>query len=94
MCYIGTYETLRLFSPLLQSPKENPHATLITLYLNATKEIMKGYGDNAKVPDMRVLKKFLPDLSLASLRSFQGADMYRIWDATNLVQNVEHYFGE
>ncbi|KAK1490750.1 hypothetical protein CCUS01_14345 [Colletotrichum cuscutae] len=36
--YLGIYRTLDLMIPLLQSPLVNPHATLITLFMNAVDE--------------------------------------------------------
>ena len=38
-CYLGIKRVLELYSPLLKSPTENPHATLLTLFLKATSEI-------------------------------------------------------
>ncbi|OJJ76995.1 hypothetical protein ASPBRDRAFT_49989 [Aspergillus brasiliensis CBS 101740] len=45
--YLGIHKTLRAMVPLLQKPVDNPHATLITLFLNAVKESLTGQ-DKAK----------------------------------------------
>lgn len=33
--YVGPAQTVQLFGPLLQKPSENPHATLVTPFMNA-----------------------------------------------------------
>ncbi|KAL4811860.1 hypothetical protein BDW67DRAFT_179221 [Aspergillus spinulosporus] len=38
--WLGIHRTLTCMIPLLQSPRENPHATLITLFMNAVEETM------------------------------------------------------
>ena len=39
--YIGNGGVLTVLTPLLRSPQQNPHAILITLYLNAVMEVIK-----------------------------------------------------
>lgn len=39
-CYLGVYRTLECMVPLLQEPEANPHATLITLFMNVVDETM------------------------------------------------------
>jgi hypothetical protein len=36
--YVGIHRTVALMVPLLQGPLINPHATLITLFMNAVEE--------------------------------------------------------
>ncbi|KAF4626516.1 hypothetical protein G7Y89_g11646 [Cudoniella acicularis] len=37
--FLGTYQTLKTFAPLLKRPTENRHATIIGLFLNAVHEV-------------------------------------------------------
>lgn len=43
--YLGFAPTIIYFSPLLENPAVNPHATLITLFMNALQEVFKNCGD-------------------------------------------------
>lgn len=90
--YVGTRESLNILTPLLRTPRENPHATAITLYLNAVMEVVKSGNESEAVPDMDLLMKYMPNLCIAPPRSMNGADMYRFWDARSLTLNVEKFF--
>lgn len=61
--YLGIYKTLNCMIPLLQSPLENPHATLITLFMNAVDENMTEAEErsnmNAKGPTMKRILQYL-----------------------------------
>ncbi|KAL2022832.1 hypothetical protein VTK56DRAFT_4363 [Thermocarpiscus australiensis] len=63
-CYLGIHRTIAVMVPLLQDPLANPHATLITLFMNAVDENMT---DEDRIADMaphspttRRLLKYLP----------------------------------
>ncbi|TLD18871.1 extracellular exo-polygalacturonase [Venturia nashicola] len=43
--YLGLAATISYFSPLLETPAVNPHATLITLFMNALEEEFMNSGD-------------------------------------------------
>ncbi|KAH8698962.1 hypothetical protein BGW36DRAFT_396585 [Talaromyces proteolyticus] len=45
--WLGIHRTLHLMVPLLQTPLQNPHATLITLFMNAVDETLTD-GDKMK----------------------------------------------
>ena len=45
--YVGTAKVLAIFTNWLQPPAENPHATLIALYMNAVAEIANEEADLA-----------------------------------------------
>ncbi|KPM34923.1 hypothetical protein AK830_g11652 [Neonectria ditissima] len=47
--YLGIHRTLYTMVPLLQTPLENPHATLITLFMNAVDETLT---DHDRMRDM------------------------------------------
>lgn len=42
--YVGVFHTLELMAPLLQGPTINPHATLITLFMNIVEECQSDRG--------------------------------------------------
>ncbi|KAE8361677.1 hypothetical protein BDV27DRAFT_26211 [Aspergillus caelatus] len=59
--YLGPAKTLALFGPLLKSKKENPKATLIMLFLNATREMSTAGDQLSCMPRaMDTLQRFLP----------------------------------
>jgi hypothetical protein len=90
--YVGTETTLGLLCPLLQTPQQNPHATIITLYLNATMEILNKGPPEDQLANMEALLKYLPQRLESLFSSPQGAGVYRIWDARSLVLDREKYF--
>ncbi|KAF3070952.1 hypothetical protein GL218_00779 [Daldinia childiae] len=89
-CWLGTRETLRHLSPLLKTPAENPHATLITVYLNAVMETVRGSDQEGKGLDIARIRKYLTNIQEISLmRNLQGAEMYRIWDARSFTLDAD-----
>ncbi|KAI0131304.1 hypothetical protein F4814DRAFT_164862 [Daldinia grandis] len=95
VCWLGTRDTLRCLSPLLRPPAENPHATLITVYLNAVMENVKGCGSEDKELDIARTLEYLTNIQVASLvRNLQGAEMYRIWDAQSFMLDADKHFRE
>ncbi|KNG89153.1 hypothetical protein ANOM_002986 [Aspergillus nomiae NRRL 13137] len=59
--YLGPAKTLALFGPLLKARNENPKATLIMLFLNATREMSTPADQLASMPRaMETLQRFLP----------------------------------
>lgn len=91
--YLGIRNTLSLLSPLLQLPQENPHATFITLFINAVKEAVKEAvkrgQPSGETPNMQFLSRYLP---LPQTLSGNDADMMRIWDARDLALDVDKFF--
>ncbi|RDW81293.1 uncharacterized protein DSM5745_04850 [Aspergillus mulundensis] len=75
--FLGIPKTLYYTMPLLRSPRNNPHATLITKFMNAVDEILH---DPSKKPDLASQKRaaaerisqYLP-LDEHALRSLPGA---------------------
>ncbi len=89
---MGIRDTLSILSPFLQPPRQNLHATFITLFINAVKEAIK-MGDSAdEMPDIETLIKYLPAPRLFPPPSTNNADMTRIWDARSLALDVNKYF--
>ncbi|KEY72821.1 hypothetical protein S7711_04410 [Stachybotrys chartarum IBT 7711] len=91
--YVRIGKTLSLLSSLLQSPRQNPHATLITVFLNAVWEIYKMGADSNGLPNARLLMEYLPIQGERAL-SPNSADMLRIWDARSQTMDADKYFNE
>jgi hypothetical protein len=90
-------------TPLLQSPQTNTHATLIALFINAVKEILKMGNAKEETPDIEFLTNYLPFAQISSQLMtsalmknanswLNGAEMSRIWDARYLALDVNKYF--
>lgn len=88
--YLGIQKTLEVLGCHLSPTAINPHATLITLFINAVKEIQKRLGEDGL--DLEGLSKFLPHLSVESMLNTQSPEMTRYWDARDMVVDVDHYF--
>lgn len=91
-CYIGIRNTLALLSPFLQPPRENPHATFITLFVNAVKEAVKRGNPVDETPDLDFLTNYLPGPRILPFASEHDANMLRIWDARDLALDVDKFF--
>ncbi|KAI1095425.1 hypothetical protein F5B19DRAFT_481800 [Rostrohypoxylon terebratum] len=79
--WLGTQQTLEALIPLLKSPEVNPHATLVTVYLDAiTEAIIVDDSDEAK------------KIGLHMPINPQGAELTRFWDARVLLMNGTKFF--
>jgi hypothetical protein len=62
--YLGLAATVDIFTPLLQRHTTNPHATLITLFMNAIEEEFEHCGDAENtqivVQELTRIAKYLP----------------------------------
>lgn len=90
--YLGTRETLRLLSPLLQPPHMNAHATIISSYLNAVMEMVSRGDKMENTPDLELLMRYLPHTDIISLLRPNGADITRFWDARTIVLDRSKFF--
>lgn len=90
--YMGIWGTLFLLSPLLQPTKQNPHATFITLFINAVKKAVKWSHPNDEVPNLVKITRYLPSPQLFPSLLMNDLDMLRTWDARDLVLDVDEYF--
>jgi hypothetical protein len=80
--------------PLLQTPNQNPHATLITLFMNAVEEVMT-LEDRLQglAPDSRALRdsrKYLPLNKKPDSR--YDPVLMKVQYAQELVARYEHVF--
>jgi hypothetical protein len=90
--YPGTRGSLKILTPLLRTPQQNPHATIITLYLNAVMEVVKMGDEEEATPDVKLLTQYLPHFRLFPPPSVNGAEMCRLWDARTLALDVNKFF--
>jgi hypothetical protein len=80
--------------PLLQPPHHNPHATLISLFLNAVMEMVKRTGAEGAIMSQIAPKllKYLPVTDPVSLMNPSGAEMLRMWDARTFFLDLDKFF--
>ncbi|KAF2174400.1 hypothetical protein K469DRAFT_756748 [Zopfia rhizophila CBS 207.26] len=89
--YLGIAKTLWIFGRLLDSPHDNPHATLVTLFMNTVDEIANGKKEALSLKaEMMRLVQYLPPQGL----SFSEGDpwMVNMLSARPLVRDVENFF--
>ena len=93
--YLGIYKTLAGLGPLLQRPRDNPHASLLGVFMNAVMEMVYKLQEQNALPDIKGLLQYLPDpTNIMHMAKPNSADMLRIWDARTLFLDVERYFRE
>lgn len=88
--YIGLEKSLSTFAPLLKNRKQNPHATLITLFMNAAEQAAqaRGYDIEAMITGTQKVSQFLPykqpvnqsPYDPAVLRASAAKDIFRDYD--------------
>ncbi len=90
--WLGIHRTLIVMVPLLQTHIENPHATLITLFMNAVAETMT---DQDRKSDssiaMKRLLQYLPMMAL--LTSTYDPEVIKLLIAKDIVAPSDHIFG-
>ncbi|KAI5866987.1 hypothetical protein GGS23DRAFT_299667 [Durotheca rogersii] len=88
--YLGTAQTLYYIGRLLKHPSENPHATLVTLFLNAVDEI---FDDDEKrkvlVSEMREVCKYITP---STPRAKYDANLILCDFALPQIRDVDKYF--
>ncbi|KAK4237717.1 hypothetical protein C8A03DRAFT_44438 [Achaetomium macrosporum] len=92
--YLGIHRTLAVMVPLLQSPLANPHATLITLFMNAVDENMT---DADRIADMArhspATKRLLKYLPLKGMPNSQSdPELIKFIFARDSVATHDHIF--
>ncbi|QPC76664.1 hypothetical protein HYE68_007416 [Fusarium pseudograminearum] len=86
--YLGIHKTVAIMSPLLQPSSVNPHATLITLFMNMV-DFNKTMGD--KVNESASILIILEFLQLTSLPvSDRDPEFVKIMYSRDRVQNYDH----
>ena len=94
MPYLGLDITLRTLGPLLRKKAENPHATLIALFMNAIHHAEKDLGNSYIETNLRLAMKkvvqFLPVKETPINRS--SAAMVRMMLAKDIFRDLDHLF--
>lgn len=90
--YLGIRATVQALAPLLQTRHQNPHATLITLFLNAIMEIVKMGDERDSAAGMADLSGYLPFPQLSPPPSNNDPFLLRLWDTRSLVLETTKHF--
>ncbi len=94
--YLGPGVTLTHLSPLLRLKAENPHATIITLFLNAVHEMRTEEVERSSITeDMKKAAKYLPPLTMADISRGKSSTVIirmvearmMFWDYDSLFQS-------
>lgn len=89
--YIGIHRTLASMTPLLEDPRSNPHATLITLFMNAIEENMTDYDRiSAMSTSSQRLLKYLP--LMQPISGGNDPDVIKRLFAVDFVTAYDHIF--
>jgi hypothetical protein len=82
---------LWIFGNLLESPHDNPHAALVTLFMNAVDEIVDEKEETLSVKtEITQLMKYIPPQP--AKRSAGDPWMVNVMSARPLVRDVEKFF--
>ena len=94
MPYLGLDQTLQTLGPLLRMTAENPHATLIALFMNATHHAEKDLGDNYIQDSMRLAMKKVVQFLQVKQTPFNrtSAAMVRMMLAKDIFRDLDHLF--
>ncbi|KAH7037034.1 uncharacterized protein B0I36DRAFT_402498 [Microdochium trichocladiopsis] len=92
--YVGPHQTVGLLAPLLQTHAMNPHATLITLFMNAVDENRNEQDEILEMspdgPVMRTLIKYMPPTR--RLASKNDPAMIKFISSKDYVASHDRYF--
>ncbi|RGP78863.1 set and mynd domain-containing 3 [Fusarium longipes] len=92
--YLGIHQTVGIMSLLLRAPSVNPHATLITLFMNVVDENMTQRDQMADAtpnsPSTKRLLKFLPPRRPPT--SSNDPDIIKFSYARDYVRTYDHIF--
>ncbi|KAK1624557.1 hypothetical protein BDP81DRAFT_437802 [Colletotrichum phormii] len=93
--YLGIHRTLDLMVPLLQSPLINPHATLITLFMNTVDENITETEKLAEIKaDGTVTKRIYEYLSLSRRPlTYYDTTIFKIMAARDYILTYNHLVG-
>ncbi|KAK8917376.1 hypothetical protein VCV18_009840 [Metarhizium anisopliae] len=88
--YLGPERCVSLLGTLLKEPQTNPHATLITLFMNAVPETVTKRDEYASLREelSQVTKYLTPSFSIAPY----DADRLRIDSCRDMVRNNDKFF--
>ncbi|KAM0802877.1 hypothetical protein BDR22DRAFT_903758 [Usnea florida] len=94
MPYLGLDKTLQTLGPLLKRAAENPHATLIALFMNATHQAEKDLGDSYVTDSMRLAMKKVVQFLPVKETPINGtsAALVRVMLAKDIFRDLDHLF--
>ncbi|KFY35595.1 hypothetical protein V494_05774 [Pseudogymnoascus sp. VKM F-4513 (FW-928)] len=94
--YLGIHRTVHLMAPLLQSPLVNPHATLITLFMNAIEEKTTSADQVASMtphsPETKRVIKYLPPTNNGISMGSYSTYIIKVLAARDIVATYDHIF--
>ncbi|KFY28454.1 hypothetical protein V493_02929 [Pseudogymnoascus sp. VKM F-4281 (FW-2241)] len=94
--YLGIHRTVFFMVPLLQKPLVNPHATLITLFMNAVDERMTNQDRVAGITphsqETKRLLKYLPPTDKGMMTNTVSPEVIKFSLARDLVGTYDHIF--
>ncbi|KAL2815217.1 hypothetical protein BDW59DRAFT_166890 [Aspergillus cavernicola] len=93
--WLGIKETLGITLPLLRTPAQNPHATLITLFMSATSCTMPQERVQSEIspdsPTFKLLLKYIPFKRTESTKLYDPLFM-KLFKSTSIVMDHEPWF--
>ena len=93
MPYLGLKKTLQTCGSLLKQPAENPHATLIALFMNAIHFAEKDLGDDYIKKSFQSASKKIMNFSQAKLsRMKKSAAAVLLLQAKDIFHDLDHLF--
>lgn len=94
--YIGPFQTVGLLSPLLQSHAMNPHATLITLFMNAVDEIKTKQDQILEMSSsslaLKTLIKYMPPTGRSASKNDPA--IMKLSSSVDYVASHDRYFNQ
>ena len=93
-CYLGVHRTLAIFAPLLKPPSINPHAALLTLFLNACEIVDYESEPNLDRAQIEMILKYA-HLNLGDIRraaSPAAPEAFKFLAASQLVRDYDTLF--
>jgi flagellar biosynthesis regulator FlaF len=91
---MGPYKTLTTFSPLLKRKSQNPHATLLALFLNAMHETkLSDPGLCSMESEMKQLTRYMkPTIALLQKTKYITAEQVKHTEALAIFTNYDALF--
>jgi hypothetical protein len=92
--YLGTEQTLACFSARLKAPEANPHATLITLYMNAVEEAARSTPPSRalQLMERRRIEPYVSKGTSPGPRHPLGKESMLLQVSLDLGRDVDLYF--
>ncbi len=91
---MGVERTVAFMSPLLQNPKDNPSATLITMFMNAVPAMVHTMEDpqETKTAMLRAIQLNCDNPRSLAMRSTYDPKRVNIRSAADMFRDFDRYF--